>query len=148
MLGSYTRAQVLILMHGRDLVSVNKVSNALHMKPETKNTHRSFHGSEPGICRTAVLWQDCTGSALKRMKMKPTLARLWWLYRTRNGNDSFFYQKKKLIYTSLILRTEASVWCTIMNTHSALVWRFVAGCFHTHLVITIHSRPLVLHMTA
>lgn len=97
-------------MHGRDLVSVNKVSNALRMKPETKNTHRSFHGSEPGICRTAVLWRDCTGSALKRMKMKSTLARLWWLYRTRNGNDSFFYPKKKAhLYISYFKNRSQSV---------------------------------------
>lgn len=67
---TYTTIQALIsaLMHGRDLVSANKVSNALRMKLETKTTHRSFHGSEPGICRTAVLWQDCTGSALKDEK--------------------------------------------------------------------------------
>lgn len=65
MFGTFTtRNQYsLALMHGRGLVSVNKVSNALCMKLETKNTHHSFHESEPGICRTAVLWQDCTGSA-------------------------------------------------------------------------------------
>lgn len=56
------------LMDGRDLVSVNKVSDALCMKEETKrkkkkDTHRSFHGFEPGICKTAVLGQDCTDSA-------------------------------------------------------------------------------------
>lgn len=58
---------MLSLNDGRDLVSVNKVSDALCMKEETKkkkkDTHRSFHGFEPGICKTAVLGQDCTGSA-------------------------------------------------------------------------------------
>lgn len=69
MLGIYT-PQLMIqypsaLMAERVLVSVNKVCNVFCMKLETENTHRSFHGSEPGICRTAVLWQDCTDSALK-----------------------------------------------------------------------------------
>lgn len=30
------------------------------------NTHHSFRGSERGICKTAVLGQDCTGSAQKQ----------------------------------------------------------------------------------
>lgn len=41
-----------------------KASNALCETGDT-STHRSSRGSEPGICRTAVLWQDCTGSAIK-----------------------------------------------------------------------------------
>lgn len=67
--GTYTISQALImpsLMDGRDLVSVNKVSDALYErgdKKKKKDTHRSFHGFEPGICKTAVLGQDCTGSA-------------------------------------------------------------------------------------
>lgn len=61
-------------MHGRDLVSVNKVSNALCMKLETKTLTVLFMDLNQGFVRLL-----CSGKIVlvlhKKMKMKSTLER-------------------------------------------------------------------------
>lgn len=134
-------------MHGRDSVSVNKVSNALRMKLETKNTHRSFHGSEPGICRTAVLWQDCTGSALKyenEVNLRVCTEFMMTVQNKKRQWQLFSTSTKKKAYPTISNfknKTQCVVQDNADNTHSSLVWPFIPDCFHKRLDMTIHIRP-------
>lgn len=108
-------------MHGRDLVSVNKVNNALCTKLETKTLTVLFMDLNQGFVRLL-----CSGKIVlvlhKKMKMKSQ--GLWWQYRTGNSNDSCFLQAKKKNRTSSNFKNKTHVVQDTEHTFSS-VWPFI-----------------------
>lgn len=101
-----------------------------------KNTHRSFRGSEPGICRTAVLWQDCIGSAFKDEKSEVNLRVCnVFMMTVRNRKQHwqlFSTRKKRSLSHNLQFQKENPVYGAVQWTHTPLVWLFIPDCFDTH----------------